>query len=230
MPGPSSTIRVAQREEETTEHSAAIANAALAIGDGFLVAWRPTASYFNAEPGISLTRLDVNGRALETIVLGAAGSSFVNLARTATGVVAAWDGGQAGVEMVWLGPDGRPRNDVSQKAVGISAGSGNDAYRPSLAARGDLVAASWRVREGSRTFVAATDPTGAVSPAVEVGAGQFPDDSALAADDAGFIAAYGTRGYPSSRPSAAASNPRPHPTSVLLSGWPPRARERPTNG
>jgi len=177
------------------QHSGAIVNAALAIDGGFLVAWKPSGPALPGPPGVSLTRIDEDGRLLETTLVGSADPQFLDLARTRSGVVAAWDHGQAGVELTWLGPDGRPAGGVPPRAVAASAGSGNGGYWPHLASRGDLVAVSWRVRQAG-TFVATADAAGAVSPALEIGADLFPAESVITAGDDGFIVVYETQNFP----------------------------------
>ena len=54
---------------------------------------------------------------------------------------------------------------------------------------------SWRVRaEG--TFVATANAAGAVSPALEVGAGLSSAESVITTGDDGFIVVYQTRDFP----------------------------------
>jgi hypothetical protein len=174
-------------------HSLAIANAAVAVVGGFLVAWRPSTLLNREEPGgISLTRLDEKGNVLDTVVVGDGDARFMDLVGDGHEIVAAWDGAHAGIELAWLGADGRPLNGVPPRPVVVGAGSGNQAYWPHLAARGNLVAASWRIgRHGEASLVAAADSSGSVSPAIELGLGRFPQDTAITADDAGFTAVYG---------------------------------------
>jgi hypothetical protein len=178
-------------------HSDAIVNSALAVDGGFLVAWRPGNGLFYARPGASLTRIDDNGRLLDTVVLGDADPRFLDLARTRSAVVVAWDGARTGVELAWLGPDGRPRNGVRPRPVAVSAGSGNGAFWPQLATHGDLVATTWRVPDTKAAVLVATaDASSAVSPALNVGAGLPSSESVITTHDDGFTVIYEGRDYP----------------------------------
>jgi hypothetical protein len=144
------------------------------------------------EAVVNLTRLDEAGNVTGTVAANPAPANFLALARTARGVVAAWDHGHAGIELAWLGPDGRPANGVAPKPVSVSAGSGSDSSWPLLAPRGELVAVSWIAgRNERRTFLAVADGSGAVSDAVAVAAGHGGGGLALAADDQGVVAVYG---------------------------------------
>jgi hypothetical protein len=183
--------------ERFLDHSLAIVNAAVGVEGGFLVAWRP-GPLFRAPAGVSLTRIDDSGKLIDTVVVGEAVPQFIALATTRAGIAAAWDGAPNGIEMVWLGPDGRFKNGSPSRPRGVSAGSGSEMRWPRLAATGDLVAVSWQSSVNPpQAFVAATDASGAVSPAAEIGAGRSPREPIIVADDAGLIAVYGrSKGAP----------------------------------
>jgi hypothetical protein len=199
-----------------TQHSLASVNAALAVEGGFLVAWRPSSGRQVA--GVSLTRLDQAGNLSENIVLSEAPAGFLDLVRTDRAVVAAWDNNHAGIELAWLGSDGRRANGVASKPLVVGAGTGSTAAWPRLVSRGELVAVAFTAGR-SRAFLATADASGAVSPALEVAPGRFPSWPVLAVDGQGFIAVYD---LPRAAPQVETFRCREQPLPAAVVGPPQR--------
>lgn len=211
--------------KKSRERSLAIVNAAVAVDGGFVVAWRPASTWNAEERGVALTRLDDRGNTLDTIVVGEADARFMDLVRTSAGAVAAWDGGHAGVELAWLGPDGRPKGGVPPRVVRVSDGTGYDAFWPRLSVRGEVVATTWRLGLPTpAAFVAAADASGAVSPALEIAAGRFPREPVITADSEGFVVAYG---LPKAVPELEFLRCRTEPPPLAEVGAPQRLAPRP---
>jgi hypothetical protein len=157
-------------------------SAAVAIDGGFALAWTTNERLGPAQGKreAHLTLLTDKGLPVATRLLGGEAVRSLDLERVGTELAVAWDGPR-GIEVTWLGMDGSTHRAPYALASGLL---------PRVTQRQGLLAVGWAEGMSKRGFVAVTDPSGAVSPRLEVGAGLQASTPTLAPTEDGFVAAY----------------------------------------
>jgi hypothetical protein len=154
--------------------------AAVATQQGFAIAWTLN-EYIHAEQEervAHLTLLTESGVPIATRKLGGEGVNALSIDRVGSELAVAWDGTR-GIEVTWLGIDGQDHR------APYSLDTGTGAHGPRMAQHRGLLAVGWGEDPGGHGFIAVTDPSGKVSPRLQVASGPT-----LVATDDGFAAAY----------------------------------------